>query len=556
MAPVAILGLALAALLWVLPTAAEAKRIVGGPAPETLVGTPNADRIEGRGAADSLLGRAGADRLAGGPGSDTIHGGSGRDRIFGGSGDDQIRAGDGTRDSIACGTGWDIAVVDPIDSVASDCELIRDRVERPAVTPVAPTQTPSTPIIPPAPPGPDPETEAETPAEPLPAYEEKPLAMFPAGHGWTGNGEGEFSDAGGPFVVNNDRSFKIKTDGFGDESVATSPPLEAVDLRNSHVAFQALISFSSRLKSVKLRLASGDIGSDYAEATIADDSDPSLLTGNFEMQSIPRGEFNVVGSVDWSAIDRAQIVVTDNLLGPVELYVAGIYAIPTYKTATVSFAFDDGLASTYTLGLKKLSAFRYPASEYVIANTVGTPGFMSQEQLFTLQNQHSWEIGGHAGTIADHNEPRGLDDLDPAELKKDFDDLRTWMDESGFERRTFAYPKGAASAEVRKYAARDYCAARVTGEGPETIPPRNPFTIRGWSINGLVTEAGEIEDAIDRAVAEKTWLVITFHNLVQGTPVEATDFSYAAFSQVVAHVRSLQVKKQLQVRTIADAVGC
>jgi hypothetical protein len=37
--------------------------------------------------------------------------------------------------------------------------------------------------------------------------------------------------------------------------------------------------------------------------------------------------FHVVGNVDWSKINRAQLIVTDNESGPVTLYVAGIYAV-------------------------------------------------------------------------------------------------------------------------------------------------------------------------------------------------------------------------------------
>ena len=60
-------------------------------------------------------------------------------------------------------------------------------------------------------------------------------------------------------------------------------------------------------------------------------------------------------------------------------------------------SFDDSLESTYTLGLKKLSAYRFPATEYVIADTVDTPGFLTEEQLFSLRNEHDWEIGEYYG---------------------------------------------------------------------------------------------------------------------------------------------------------------
>lgn len=548
-------ALALAILLLALVPAARAEVISGGPAPETLTGTPQADSVYGRAGGDSVFGKGGPDRLVGGRGADTLTGGPGPDRLFGGPGSDRILARDGVADVVDCGPGWDVAVVDPIDQVSGDCEVVNGGAEDTAPpAPPAPRvpDAPSGPVTPPEPP-----PVQEEPFEPIPAYEENPLAMFPAGHGWTGNEFGTFTDAGPPFVVNNDRSFQITTDGLGDESVATSPELEPVDLTRSHVSFQAEVSFSARLGAVKLRLSSGDIETDYAEATVwQEGSDPVILGSSFDKQSIPTGAFHVVGNVDWSKIDRAQIILTDQGSGPVTLYVAGIYAVPTYRQATISFAFDDGLASTYELGLKKLSAFRYPASAYVIADAIGTPNFMTMEQLDTMRDKDNWEIGGHAATIANHNLPNGFDSLEPEALKEEMNKLRDWLDENGFARKTFAYPKGAAGEGVRHYAARDYCAARVTAAAPETIPPRDPYTIRGWSVNGLETDAEDIEEAVDKAVAEKSWLIITFHQLVNGPPVESTDFNYGDFSKVVDYVHTLQAKKSLKVRTIADAVGC
>lgn len=593
-----------AAVLLLLVVPAAAKKINGGPAPETLSGTGKADQIYGRGGGDSLFGRAGDDLLVGGAGNDSINGGRGRDTILGGPGSDRILAADGYADKIDCGPGWDVAIVDALDTVAANCEVVKrggtltTSSVVPSPSPASPTQSPrldTAPAPSPAPEGPaEPGKEQGSEGEPegsegeegehgegegedgegeggegeggegegggqeqIPVYEEHPLAMFPAGHGWTNNGVGTFEDAGPPFVVNNDRSYKIQTDGSGDASIATSPELTPVDLTAAHVAVQGLVSFSGRLGQVRLRLSSGDIETDYAEATVWEEGrDPTVLGTTFEYQSIPTGGFTVHGEVDWSKIDRAQLIVTDNGTGSVIFYAAGIYAVPTYRTPTVSFAFDDGPESTFTLGVKKLTQFRMPATAYVIADAIGRPGFITEEQLYTMRNLDKWEIGGHAATLEDHNEPNGLDSLSPERLKADFDEMREWMFEHGFAQRTFAYPKGAAGQEVRKYAERDYCAARVTAAGPETIPPRNPFVIRGFSIDSAETHLAELEREVDRAIAEKSWLVLTFHNLVTGAPAETTDFNYGEFAQLVDYVHARQAQGKLQVRTVADAVGC
>ncbi len=529
-------------------TQAASKRGTGGP--DTLTGTAGPDTLAGLGAGDTLSGRGGADKLLGGPGADKLTGGPGADKLLGGAGNDRIRARDGAVDVVNCGPGsGDVAVVDSSDRVTASCE----RVETPPLD-QPPAPSPEAPRVNP-PSGEEPEEENPPSEEPEVEYEERPLALFPDEHGWTGV-NGKFSDAGAPFIVNGDRSFRIGSEGNGTTAVATSPELEKVNLSHSHVTVQGLVSFGNRLGTVKLRLSSGDIATNYAEATVwQEDLDPISLGSTFEFQSLARGDFAVTGHVEWSKVNRAQLLVTDNGSGETAFYAAGIYAVPDHQKATVSFAFDDGDASTYTRALKKLSTYRYPASSYVIADTIGTAGFLSLEQLHQLRDLHHWEIGGHSLHVASHNLPSGLNSLEPAELKAEMNGLRDWLYENGFSRASFAYPKGAASAEVRHYVQRDYCAGRVTAQGPETLPPRDEYILRGWSINGLVSDEEDIEAVVDKAVADGTWAILSFHDIVAGTPGAATDFNAGEFEAVVDYVNALRKQGKLRVRTVGDVIA-
>jgi peptidoglycan/xylan/chitin deacetylase (PgdA/CDA1 family) len=562
--------LALAGVL-ALPALGEAASKRGSSGPDTLTGTTSADTLSGLGGADTLSGRGGADRLLGGAGADKLVGGPGADRLLGGPGNDRLLARDGRPDTVNCGPGAaDLAFVDDSDRVSPSCERVKaPRVDQPPAPQPDPAPAPRlipTAEEPPAeeeaeeppaeePPGEEPPAEEEPEPEPELEFEEQPLAMFPAGHGWTGV-NGKFTDAGAPFVVNGDRSFRIGSEGIGTPAVASSPELEEVDLEHAHVTVQGLVSFSDHLQTMKLRLSSGDIATDYAEATVwQEDFDPVVLGSTFEYQSLARGDFAVTGQVDWSKIDRAQLIVTDNGGGEVAFYVAGIYAVPDRQKPTVSFAFDDGYESVYTRALKKLSAYRYPGSAYVIADIVGNAGRLSLEQLHRLRDLHHWEIGGHSKTLAAHNMPNGLDSLTPEELKTEMNGLRDWLYENGFSRASYAYPKGAAGANVRHYVERDYCTGRVTARGPETLPPRDEYTLRGWSINGLNSGAEEVEEEIDKAVADGTWLILSFHDIVAGTPALTTEFNAREFEDVVDYVRALQKQGKLKVRTIGDAVA-
>lgn len=187
---------------------------------------------------------------------------------------------------------------------------------------------------------------------------------------------------------------------------------------------------------------------------------------------------------------------------------------------------------------------------------VGNPGFMTLEQLEELRDLHHWEVAPHSLTIASHNLPDGLDDLEPpAALKAEMDGLRDWIYENGFSRASFAYPKGAAGPEVRHYVKRDYCSGRVTARGPETLPTRDKYTMRGWSINGLESNAAAVQATVDKAVADGTWAILSFHDIVGGAPAESTDFNDDEFEAVVDYVRTLQKEGKVRVRTVGDAVA-
>jgi Ca2+-binding RTX toxin-like protein len=73
---------------------------------------------------ENVEGGADADSLTGSSGANVLRGGAGGDQLRGLGGDDTIEAKDGVRDTVSCGTGVDAATVDPIDSVAADCEKV------------------------------------------------------------------------------------------------------------------------------------------------------------------------------------------------------------------------------------------------------------------------------------------------------------------------------------------------------------------------------------------------------------------------------------------------
>jgi Ca2+-binding RTX toxin-like protein len=71
---------------------------------------------------DIVRGEDGNDSVAGDDGSDFVVGGRGTDTLGGGPGDDEIESRDGQAETVACGTGDDLAIATAIDTLGS-CEV-------------------------------------------------------------------------------------------------------------------------------------------------------------------------------------------------------------------------------------------------------------------------------------------------------------------------------------------------------------------------------------------------------------------------------------------------
>jgi hypothetical protein len=73
---------------------------------------------------ENLVGGGGDDTLTGSSGANFLQGGPGRDTVRGEGGNDTLEVRDGERDDSSCGSGQDVALADPADGLAADCETV------------------------------------------------------------------------------------------------------------------------------------------------------------------------------------------------------------------------------------------------------------------------------------------------------------------------------------------------------------------------------------------------------------------------------------------------
>jgi peptidoglycan/xylan/chitin deacetylase (PgdA/CDA1 family) len=124
------------------------------------------------------------------------------------------------------------------------------------------------------------------------------------------------------------------------------------------------------------------------------------------------------------------------------LSVGEALARPETEAARVVLTFDDGSATDLLVAAPLLSAHRFGATFYVVPGLLGTPGFLSAEQLAALADQ-GFEIGSHSMTH------RYLSDLGARELWWEVYESKRALEQTlGATVHHFACPGGRVNGDV------------------------------------------------------------------------------------------------------------
>lgn len=185
---------------------------------------------------------------------------------------------------------------------------------------------------------------------------------------------------------------------------------------------------------------------------------------------------------------------------------------------TVSLTFDDSDADARQ-AVPILDRYGVKGTFYVITGAIGTPGYLSREDLrrFAADGQ---ELGGHTVSHLD------LTHVSAAEARRQICGSRATLASWGFPTTSFAYPDGTFNPQVESIV-KDcgYRSARIVGnlaaphgcrecEGGEDIPPPDPYAIR---TPGEVDTSWTLDDLKSVVLrAQRTgggWVPVVFHHV-------------------------------------------
>jgi peptidoglycan/xylan/chitin deacetylase (PgdA/CDA1 family) len=221
-------------------------------------------------------------------------------------------------------------------------------------------------------------------------------------------------------------------------------------------------------------------------------------------------------------------------------------ASPAGRDTIVSLTFDDGNADNFDAA-SVLDQHNLRATWYIPSGLVGTPGYMSWDQLQALQAA-GHEIGGHS---LDHAR---LDGLPSAELQHQVCDDRRALQARGFEASSFAYPFGAYDPAATQ-AVQDcgYLSARTIGAGPDSIPPLDPFQLRAYPYIVNDTAFSKLQRYVSGVRKEGGgWLILIFHHVCDDCDYFAV--APGVFQRFVPWLAEEQAQGRVKVRTVGEII--
>lgn len=219
----------------------------------------------------------------------------------------------------------------------------------------------------------------------------------------------------------------------------------------------------------------------------------------------------------------------------------GCVAPPSLAEGMVTISFDDGTTSQL-LALPALEQHGFHATFFVITRWAGGPGYLGASDLRALASS-GHEIASHS---VDHPH---LPTLPDAAVWSELADSQTWLvtnvaPDAG---RTFACPFGQYDERVLA-ASRELYRAHRTGETRFNRADADPALLGEVVATGTLAQ---LEAYVDRAIAERTWLILGFHKLTTAaSPAEYT-YDVDAFAALLDYLAARRVR----VVTVAEGVG-
>lgn len=208
--------------------------------------------------------------------------------------------------------------------------------------------------------------------------------------------------------------------------------------------------------------------------------------------------------------------------------------------------FDDGTLSAYTRGYEYMKTLNLPGTQYVIADRVGFPAFMTYDMMKEVY-EDGWDLGTH-GRINLTSLPTL--EAQEADIKLHLD----WLIENGFTRGAYhyAYPFGAYNNNSQQ-ALRNlkFKTGRTTHDRMQAPYIDEKYQIVRRAIypwNNIDTVRG----FIDTAIAGGSSIILNYHQIVDEDASAGTQVLTSEFQLQMDYIAQKRDEGLIDVVTISE----
>lgn len=259
----------------------------------------------------------------------------------------------------------------------------------------------------------------------------------------------------------------------------------------------------------------------------------------------------------------ALVAVGAMIIAPLTPAVANAEVMNPAPSALVSFTFDDGALSSLTQAAPTLQKHGLTGTNYVISKCVGmttVPNscranqdmpYMTWTQIKQLETQYGWEIGSHGfdhQCLASSGNGCQAKKLTAAQIDAQMVNSRAALAAQGITATAFAPPYGDYDQTVMAKVAKYYTSMRGFHDQGENVWPLSDYLINNVAVQEGVTPVSMLKEKVDRAIAAKTWVVFTFHDIVPKPSTNPDDYQFgtAELDELAAYVKTKVAAGQIQ----------
>lgn len=231
---------------------------------------------------------------------------------------------------------------------------------------------------------------------------------------------------------------------------------------------------------------------------------------------------NVKAMTIFHVISSVGFLITDD-------YHVMPYTPGPFNRGLVSLTFDDGWETQYSAARPAMQQYNFPATFYISTGFLGTPDYMTNAMVQTLKDEGN-HIAAHTVT-----HPH-LPTLTDQQLAIELGDSKSYLQTTfGTDANDFASPFGEVDARVMTFVKNYYTTHR--GVLPGFNYKDDTFDIYDLKVQNILnsTTTAEVQGWINQALAEKSWLILVYHAVLNNADTyDVTPANFASQMQALS----------------------